>query len=135
MLISCKLMLGDIEMATIKDNKIIKNKHIKDSYRWLFPETESELLKWIDSRVINKNRSDVPKYLERLGLDEYDPLAIIKVTKCQSLSDNTWFKFNYSDKWEDTIRAKRGYKKPDVNKILTPEGVAEHYLAMNSNEI
>lgn len=45
---------------------------------------------FLKERCISKNRDGIREYLEVLGIDEYDPMAIIRKTKGRMAEDNQW---------------------------------------------
>ena len=66
----------------------------------------SELL---ESRCWERERTDISELLSKIGLDEYDPIEIVKRTFGVSYNDSIWFKFENSNiSW----------------KILCPKGEA-----------
>lgn len=67
---------------------------IHDDYKHLFPldmELSNEgILKWLERRVIPKNRTFVDEILKTLGLSHNDTKGIIDVCKGLSLNDSYW---------------------------------------------
>lgn len=49
-----------------------------------------DLEAFLEERCIPRQRAGLREYLEALGLDEYDSLAIIKKTKGRMAEDNQW---------------------------------------------
>ena len=45
---------------------------------------------FLEERCIPRQRAGLREYLEQLGLDEYDPLAIVKKTKGRMAEDDQW---------------------------------------------
>ena len=52
--------------------------------------TWADLEAFLEERCIPRQRAGLREYLETLGLDEYDPLAIIKKTKGRMAEDDQW---------------------------------------------
>lgn len=52
--------------------------------------TWADLESFLEERCIPRQRAGLREYLEALGLDEYDPLAIIKKTKGRMAEDDQW---------------------------------------------
>ena len=50
----------------------------------------ADLASFLEERCIPRQRAGLREYLETLGLDEYDPLAIIKKTKGRMAEDDQW---------------------------------------------
>jgi hypothetical protein len=48
----------------------------------------------LEERCIPRQRAGLREYLEAHGLDEYDPLAIIKKTKGRMAEDDQWMEVN-----------------------------------------
>ncbi|MBE6996842.1 MAG: hypothetical protein E7427_01565 [Ruminococcaceae bacterium] len=52
--------------------------------------TWADLEAFLEERCIPRQRAGLREYLETLGLDEYDPLAIIQKTKGRMAEDDQW---------------------------------------------
>lgn len=52
--------------------------------------TWDDYLAFLEERCIPRERAGLREYLETLGLDEYDPFEIIKITKGAMAEDNLW---------------------------------------------
>ena len=52
--------------------------------------TWADLEAFLEERCIPRQRAGLREYLEALGLDEYDPLAIIQKTKGRMAEDDQW---------------------------------------------
>lgn len=50
----------------------------------------TDLEAFLEERCIPRERAGLREYLEALGLDEYDPLAIIQKTKGRMAEDDQW---------------------------------------------
>ena len=55
----------------------------------LLPNWE-DFQRFLEVRCIPQRRAGLQEYLETLGLDEYDPLAIIKKTSGRMAKDQQW---------------------------------------------
>ena len=56
-----------------------------------FP-TWDALMDFLEERCIPRARAGLREYLDELGLDEYDPIEIIKKTSGRMAEDNQWLK-------------------------------------------
>ena len=67
---------------------------VNEEYRHLMPLdmecTEEGIIKWLERRVIPKNRTFVDEILKTLGLSHNDTKGIIDVCKGLSLNDSYW---------------------------------------------
>jgi len=52
--------------------------------------TWADLEAFLEERCIPRQRAGLREYLEALGLDEYDPLAMIRKTKGRMAEDDQW---------------------------------------------
>lgn len=94
------LKLYDEELITFSlEEKGLEGLHVNilhsDTQNWyLFPLdlelTESGILKWLERRVIPKNRQFVDEILKTLGLSANNTKGIIDVCKGLSLNDSYW---------------------------------------------
>ena len=55
----------------------------------VFPDWD-DFNEFLQSRCVPRGRAGLREYLETLGLDEYDPLEIIKITHGRMAEDNQW---------------------------------------------
>ena len=53
--------------------------------------TEGHISKWLQRRMIPKNRAIARTFLEKCGLSTNRPMSIISVSKGLSLNDSYWF--------------------------------------------
>lgn len=56
-----------------------------------------KFMKWLEDRILPRDRSDINKVLEKYNFDRYSLMDIIKVTHAGSISDQYWLKFNDND--------------------------------------
>ena len=54
--------------------------------------TWNDYIAFLENRCIPKSRAGLREYLEAIGLEEYDPLEIIKKTAGRMAEDNQWLK-------------------------------------------
>ncbi len=54
--------------------------------------TWQDLLSFLEERCIPRSRSGIREYLETIGVEEYNPLEIIKKTAGRMAEDNQWIK-------------------------------------------
>lgn len=59
-----------------------------------FPSWD-DLNAFLEERCIPRQRAGLREYLEALGLEEYDPLAIIQKTKGRMAEDDQWMEVEY----------------------------------------
>ena len=91
---------ADILCTTIyidNDAKEIRiSNHTKDVVKTAFGTNEyptwNEYLEFIEERCIPRGRAGLREYLETIGVDEYDPLEIIKRTEGRMAEDQQWLK-------------------------------------------
>lgn len=85
----CSKVLADYNEKTVK----IKN-YINDKIHTAFGVNEhpswDDYLLFLEDRCIPRKRAGLREYLDALGVDEYEPLEIIKITKGRMAEDNQW---------------------------------------------
>ena len=54
--------------------------------------TWEDFQNFLEERCVPRNRSGIREYLETIGVEEYDPLEIIKKTSGSMAEDNQWIK-------------------------------------------
>ena len=89
----CTLIYAD---RTAKD---LQTENYTDQYiKTAFGENQfptwEDLESFLEERCIPRQRAGLRYYLEALGLDEYDPLAIIHKTKGRMAEDDQWMEVN-----------------------------------------
>lgn len=66
------------------------------------PPTFNQLYDYFESRCVPRTRGDIDDILEILGLDSYDPLAIVKITHGVMNEDFEWIRFKGEELvWND----------------------------------
>lgn len=64
--------------------------------------TVEQMYDFIESRCMPKERTQLPEYLSDLGIDEYNPWEIVKLTHGVMWEDYLWLKFPGENvTWED----------------------------------
>ena len=54
----------------------------------------AKLSELLETRCWERERTDIKELLHKIGLDEYDPIEIVKRTFGVSYNDSIWFKFD-----------------------------------------
>lgn len=57
------------------------------------PHNIEELNKFLEERCFPRGRNDEKDILKHLGLTQYNPLDIVKITHGKMLHDNCWIRF------------------------------------------
>ena len=90
---------NDLSTTIIADyskNEIAVKNSCDNSLYLAFGKNESpsweDYTAFLESRCISKNRDRLRDYLNTIGLDYYEPLEIIKITKGKMAEDNQWIK-------------------------------------------
>lgn len=81
--------MKSIEIKNFTEHLMSRAFGINETPSW---ENFNEFLK---SRCFPENRQHVKLELKRLGLNEYDPLAICKATSGRNYKDSRWMQFEY----------------------------------------
>ncbi len=80
--------------ADCSDRTICIQNHVSDFLRAAFGNNPSptwnDFEQFLEERCIPRSRAGLREYLEALGLDEYNPLEIIKKTAGKMAEDNQW---------------------------------------------
>lgn len=80
--------------ADFSDRTICVQNHISNCLRTAFGNNESptwnDFEEFLEERCIPRSRAGLREYLEALGLEEYDPLEIIKKTSGKMAEDSQW---------------------------------------------
>ena len=91
---------GDILCALIAadytDQTLCAENDVSDMIKTAFGNNEAptwdDFHNFLEERCIPRARAGLREYLEAIGLDEYDPLEIIKKTSGRMAEDNQWIK-------------------------------------------
>ena len=85
----CTLIYADLTDQTIQAENYM-NTPIKTAFgKKRFPTWE-DFVSFLEERCIPKGRAGLQDYLTNIGLDEYDPLEIIKKTRGRMAEDQQW---------------------------------------------
>lgn len=80
--------------ADFSGHTVCVQNHVSDCQRTAFGNNPSPTWKdfeeFLEERCIPRTRAGLREYLEALGLDEYDPLEIIKKTGGKMAEDSQW---------------------------------------------
>ncbi|GFI40197.1 hypothetical protein [Thomasclavelia cocleata] len=80
------------------------NKELKSLLPLDLELTNHSLKRWLEKRIISRNRAYVSNFLARLGLNEKDTKGIIDICQGLSLNDCYWIvQENCNDKFSDKI--------------------------------
>lgn len=89
--ILCSLIAADYT-----DQTLCAENDVSDVIKTAFGNNEAptwdDFQNFLEERCIPRARAGLREYLEALGLDEYDPLEIIKKTSGRMAEDNQWIK-------------------------------------------
>lgn len=89
--ILCTRMVADFTDKTVSaENAAV---HIvKTAFGKNEVPTWEDFLNFLEERCVPRERSGMREYLETIGVEEYDPLEIIKKTHGKIAGDNQWIK-------------------------------------------
>jgi len=85
----CSTIYADFTDETLVVENHINNP-IKTAFGNNFNPTWMEFLSFLEERCVPRGRDGLREYLETLGLNEYSPLDIIRITKGRMAEDNQW---------------------------------------------
>lgn len=81
-------------VADFTDHTLFVENHTKQLVKTAFGEnrfpTWDEFMSFLEERCVPRQREGLCDYLDALGLDEYDPLAIIQRTQGRMAEDQQW---------------------------------------------
>lgn len=81
-------------LADYTDKLVKVENYINDIFHTAFGVNENpswdDYLSFLEDRCIPRKRAGLKEYLDALGVDEYEPLEIIKKTKGTMAEDNQW---------------------------------------------
>lgn len=85
----CSVIYADFtEQRIVVENQEVPL--IKTAFGNILLPTWKEFQRFLEDRCIPRQRAGLQKYLEALGLEEYDPLAIIEKTGGRMAEDQQW---------------------------------------------
>lgn len=89
-------ILCSLVAADFTDQTLCAENYVSDVIKTAFGNNEvptwNDFKNFLEERCIPRARAGLREYLEALGLDEYDPLEIIKKTSGRMAEDNQWIK-------------------------------------------
>ena len=89
-------ILCSLVAADFTDQTLCAENYVSDVIKTAFGNNEmptwNDFQNFLEERCIPRARAGLREYLEALGLDEYDPLEIIKKTSGRMAEDNHWIK-------------------------------------------
>lgn len=87
-------ILCSLVAADFTDQTLCAENYVSDAIKTAFGNNEvptwDDFQNFLEERCIPRARAGLREYLEALGLDEYDPLEIIKKTSGHTAEDNQW---------------------------------------------
>lgn len=89
-----------------KQSPIVKRFTDRLAYKQFYTDTPSaqEIIEWFEGRCFPKTRDNKDEILKVLGLKEYDPLDIIRITHGVLFDDYIWIKFKGEDITYDQVK-------------------------------
>ena len=95
----------------INDNAVSVKKYTNlPAKQFFYAYDKMDLVKFselMESRCWDRNRVDIMQLLRKLGMEEYDPVEIVRRTHGVSYNDSIWFKFGKDNISWDKISPKR----------------------------
>lgn len=89
-------ILYSLIAADYTDQTLCAENDVSDVIKTAFGNNEiptwDDFQNFLEERCIPRARAGLREYLEAIGLDEYDPLEIIKKTSGRMAEDNQWIK-------------------------------------------
>ena len=89
-------ILCSLVAADFTDQTLCTENYVSDVIKTAFGNNEvptwNDFQNFLEERCIPRARAGLREYLEALGLDEYNPLEIIKKTSGRMAEDNQWIK-------------------------------------------
>lgn len=80
--------------ADFTDHTLRASNHTDDLVKTAFGAVElpdwDDLLAFLEERCVPRGRMGIREYLEAIGVDEYDPLAIVRKTGGRMAEDEQW---------------------------------------------
>ncbi len=82
--------------ADFSDKTLSFENYVGDNIKTAFGKNESpdwaDFEDFLSERCVPKSRSGIQHYINALGVDEYEPIEIIKKTQGRMADDNQWLK-------------------------------------------
>lgn len=90
--ILCTKIIADFTDETLSVENTTEN-IVKTAFGKNEVPTWEDLLSFLEERCLPKSRSGIREYLETIGVEEYNPIEIIKKTAGRMAEDNQWIKW------------------------------------------
>ena len=87
----CTKICADFTDKTIVSENCTNN-IVKTAFGNNMAPTWEDFQNFLEERCVPRSRSGVREYLETIGVEEYNPLEIIKKTEGRMAEDNQWIK-------------------------------------------
>ena len=87
----CSVIAADCSDKTLTVENYVSNV-IKTAFGKNETPTWTDLQNFLEERCIPRGRAGLREYLETIGIEEYDPLAIIQKTSGRMAEDDQWLK-------------------------------------------
>ena len=85
----CTLIYADQTAKDLRAENYTGN-IVKTAFGKNYSPSWADFEDFLEERCIPRQRAGLREYLETLGIDEYDPLAIIQKTKGRMAEDSQW---------------------------------------------
>ena len=90
--ILCTKIIADFTDETLSVENTTEN-IVKTAFGKNEAPTWEDFQNFLEERCVPRSRSGIREYLEAIGVEEYDPLEIIKKTEGRMAEDNQWLKW------------------------------------------
>lgn len=90
--ILCTKIIADFTDETLSVENVTEN-IVKTAFGKNETPTWNDFLNFLEERCLPRSRSGIREYLETIGVEEYDPLEIIKKTAGRMAEDNQWIRW------------------------------------------
>lgn len=102
------IMMKDEVIAHVKYDStgVIIKQFVDFPFKQFYDDniSKEELLEWVEERCFPRTRHNAQELLEYLGLEFYDPWAIIEKTHGLIIEDYYWIRFKGEDLNYDDIK-------------------------------
>jgi hypothetical protein len=88
----CTKIIADFTDETLSVENTTEN-IVKTAFGKNELPTWEDLLRFLEERCLPKSRSGIREYLETIGVEEYNPIEIIKKTAGRMAEDNQWIEW------------------------------------------
>jgi len=85
----CTMIIADYTSQTVRVKNCIDNP-VKTAFGTNHNPTWEQYQEFLASRCVPRERAGLREYLEAIGVEEYDPLAIIRKTGGRMAEDHQW---------------------------------------------